>query len=540
MSDGAGPPEGRIGKGAKTLLAAAVPGWLAAWLVAAGTWTWIFYENAQFLPFAGKGTQDPVRVGLEGHEVAGGLATAAIFLAPLALYVLVQSIRGILGRCPAAHRGMVRGFRAVWILLLIAWFTHLGLYADLRTGELLVQGTERGDIVGHKLYYDGVVELWFYLPVAVLLLLAHIHATTARAYAAYGRAVDERLGAPGDNFLEDLRSNGPDPTFRRNEYRSLALHLLVLLLPFLLSLIPGCISYPPPPGAGRPTTPPTTAVKVVKKKKVLLAENSPYIFKTPEPDDSEVMKQIDQISERVYEASAAGAPGAVGTGDGEEGGFGGPPGGKFYFVRLQHRTRHWDDGMRTDSKSGNADRNFLKWYKNNPAVKFEVDTTPHAETAAALTTAKPGFAPQFVYVTGEEGIRLSSREYKHLRDYIDAGGMLIVDAGSRGFAKSIPGFARRLTGKPLVSIGTDDHLFRIPGNIEFYPLFDHGGRQAKGVKLKGRWVLFFHPGDMNDAWKDNAYRLPKKVRDNAKQVMYNVTWHAMKNYVEINKEHYAK
>ena len=33
----------------------------------------------------------------------------------------------------------------------------------------------------------------------------------------------------------------------------------------------------------------------------------------------------------------------------------------------------------------------------------------------------------------------------------------------------------------------------------------HGGRRALGIKHEGQWVVFYHPGDMNDAWKSPGY-----------------------------------
>jgi hypothetical protein len=49
-------------------------------------------------------------------------------------------------------------------------------------------------------------------------------------------------------------------------------------------------------------------------------------------------------------------------------------------------------------------------------------------------------------------------------------------------------------------------IYQLPyGFPDGAPAFwHHGGRRAKGIKHEGRWVVFYHPGDMNDAWKSRA------------------------------------
>jgi hypothetical protein len=43
----------------------------------------------------------------------------------------------------------------------------------------------------------------------------------------------------------------------------------------------------------------------------------------------------------------------------------------------------------------------------------------------------------------------------------------------------------------------------VPYQIPFLPyVVAHGGKDALGWKVDGRWVCYYHPGDIGDAWSD--------------------------------------
>jgi hypothetical protein len=55
-----------------------------------------------------------------------------------------------------------------------------------------------------------------------------------------------------------------------------------------------------------------------------------------------------------------------------------------------------------------------------------------------------------------------------------------------------------------VPIPLDDVIHRVPFTIPYLPyVAPHGGNQALGWKVDGRWVCYYHPGDIADAWADD-------------------------------------
>ena len=72
----------------------------------------------------------------------------------------------------------------------------------------------------------------------------------------------------GDRVLEDLRTHGRDPRHRRSLYASAFTHILILvIIPYILSL-GGCVeAYKVPKGSGNPVVAMVKMVKPKKKKK---------------------------------------------------------------------------------------------------------------------------------------------------------------------------------------------------------------------------------------------------------------------------------
>lgn len=58
----------------------------------------------------------------------------------------------------------------------------------------------------------------------------------------------------------------------------------------------------------------------------------------------------------------------------------------------------------------------------------------------------------------------------------------------------------------------------------------HGGNRALGVKIDGRWAVFYHPGDINDAWKDGHSGAAKEVANQAYKLGVNVMYYAFNAY----------
>ena len=108
--------------------------------------------------------------------------------------------------------------------------------------------------------------------------------------------------------------------------------------------------------------------------------------------------------------------------------------------------------------------------------------------------------------------------------------MFIGDACSPEFHRSFTHFMRQVfPDKPLLDIADDDMLYQLPyGFPNGAPAFwHHGGRRAMGIKHEGRWCVFYHPGDMNDAWKSQGYTdVTPEMRKAAFDLGINIVYYA--------------
>ena len=112
--------------------------------------------------------------------------------------------------------------------------------------------------------------------------------------------------------------------------------------------------------------------------------------------------------------------------------------------------------------------------------------------------------------------------------------MLIADASSSGFHRSFLNLMRQVfPDKQLIDIADDDMIFQLPysfpnGAPSFWA---HGGTRALGVKHEGRWVVFYHPGDMNDAWKHQEFsKVTPEMRDAAMNLGVNLIYYAFNQW----------
>jgi hypothetical protein len=314
---------------------------------------------------------------------------------------------------------------------------------------------------------------------------------------------------------------------------------VLVILPFLMNLR-GCIEpYLYPPGSGTPAVMQVVRVQQVQpeKKRYILNPNSPIIFEQPDIDESEILKKVEKATELQYEATPDAEAGAMGEGGGKEGGWPeGVPGGELRFLRLQYNNVNWNDGFNDGS---NADANFLTELRSR--VPFPVRRQGEAIRITDLRRYRPGQAPPFVYFTGESDIRLSQAEREAIRSYvIDGGGMLFADAGSPRWARSFENVMRQIfPDKRLVDVADDDPIFRRPYVFPrgAPPMWHHGGYRAKGIKHQGRWIVFYHPGDLNDAWKTGRSGAEKSQADAAVRLGINVVYYSVTQYLQVNRRH---
>lgn len=390
--------------------------------------------------------------------------------------------------------------------------------------------------------------LWPVWSGLVLTGVLHLLSLRRKVIGLYTGIHDERP-ATGDRVVENLLSNGRDPLFRKSLLGSLGLHVLVILvIPWLLTMR-GCVEpYRVPKGSGTPATLASVVkvTKVVKKKakkrKFVVNPRSAISFHIPDLDESVAARQVEADTQLTYKAdpmrglSGTGKVGKMGAGGGTQGGWpDGMDNAKVRFIRMEYSGRGWDDGMDMNTR---ADLNFLAAF--NKLTGFKVSTTPESHPIGLLRRYPKGAAPPFVYMTGDAGINVTAGEIAAMREYLLDGGMLFADCGSPQWNHAFRQFVRQLLpGETLVAIADDDPIFQIPYAFPngAPPLWHHGGTRALGIKHKGRWVVFYHPGDINDAWKTGHSGMDPAMAEGAIHMGVNIVYYSFTHYLEMTRKY---
>jgi hypothetical protein len=428
---------------------------------------------------------------------------------------------------PGKHRWLHRSMNLVHLAFIIGVYQVLSLSAVAAAGEA-------------SDWYSYVIA-WGLLPLIgwIALSWAQLVHWTGSVFASYGIELDEDDEAPGDRFIENIRTGGGDREYQRSWITTILLLLAILILPFLIP--GGCDRYAIPPGSGTPAAPPVAVQEVVEEEEeeYILADNSPIIFDAPDPTESTAVQQLVQHSERTYESSASGTPGAVGEGGGTEGGWPDGNHGPIRFIRIKHRGYKWNDGM--DASTGNADLNFMTWLEKEINLpNFKVAPRSEAMTISQIyNNFEEGYRPPFVYLTGDGRFSFSGSERKVLRKLLLEGTMLFADAGSPDFHRSFTSEMRQVfRDKPLVDIGDEDTIMTIPKRFRHGLKANqwHGPSKAMGIRHEKRWIVFYHPGDANDLWKDEASRVQRDIRLNAYDIGYNLVWYSFTRYLEVTRD----
>jgi hypothetical protein len=156
-----------------------------------------------------------------------------------------------------------------------------------------------------------------------------------------------------------------------------------------------------------------------------------------------------------------------------------------------------------------------------------------------LRRYSPGMAPPFVYMTGLDTINIPPADMIVLREYLLSGGMLFADAGSPRWDRSFRQFMTALfPNDPLRIISDDDPIYQMPYSFPrgAPPLWHLGGMKPMGVKVDGRWVVFYHPGHINAAWKTGHAGLSPELTRGAYQMGVNIVYYAFTNYLESTRD----
>ncbi len=441
-----------------------------------------------------------------------------------------------------------------------AWWLGLLLFVVRVPGALFAASDKTFDkAMRNGMWIDGVV-LWLGpLLVAAAYLLCGFLRSAKEAYGG-------RAGGPamvGDRIVEDLRTHGGDPIFRTSLYWSIFFHVFfIFILPFVLThRFGGGRAYGIPFGSGVPNPGDPGAVvrmvtvkapKKARKAKVryILNPNTAIYLHVPDLDDSDALHAVEEATLLTYVAdrtAVLGRPGASGGGRGSGAGKLGAGGGKtggwpqgvagarVRFIRLDYGGPDWDDGM--DAKQG-ADINFLVQFERLAGLKVASRSESHP--IRLLRKYDKGFAPPFVYMTGSGAINVPNSDVKVLREYLLEGGMLFADAGSPAFDRAFRDFASALfPDKRLLDIADDDAIYQTPFVFPngAPPLWHHGGMRALGMKHKDRWIVFYHPGDVNDAWKSGHSGLRPELAKAAFQLGVNIVYYAFTNYLEQTRKY---
>ena len=166
---------------------------------------------------------------------------------------------------------------------------------------------------------------------------------------------------------------------------------------------------------------------------------------------------------------------------------------------------------------------------------FNIADDTEAVSIDRLSRWKQGKAPPFVYLTGSGRILVNASEAREIRRYLlETGGMLFADNGGGTFDSSFRNLLRQILPElQLIDIANDDPIYQAPFAFPdgAPPLFHHSGNRALGLKYNGRWIVFYHQGDINDAWKTGGSGISEEKQELAFKMGANVIAYAFTQYL---------
>jgi len=307
-----------------------------------------------------------------------------------------------------------------------------------------------------------------------------------------------------------------------------AYSLFFLLLFFLSHLSFGGgdeIESELPAGGGSDSIKPTSVkVQKVVRKKYVINPYSSILFAAPPPIDKIELK-LETETANQYKAGSG--PGGLGKGAGKGGGFGsGNAKGKWELVRLRHSDKGWNKNFGVG-----GDRNLLAEIKaREPLVKIpDEDLSVDYATLARYSPKKP---LALLYIGGVQTFAPSAQEKKILREYLlDKHGMVLGDnLGGGSFHNQFVSAMTEITGVQPVPVPRDDRIHQSPYALPLLPIVvAHGGTTPLGWKIDGRWAVYYHPGALSDAWRDDHAGIKKDVWESCYQLGINILYYT---YVE--------
>jgi len=445
----------------------------------------------------------------------------------------------------AAVLGLLRGrlilrlLRAMAVLATLYWLILAGFlwyFPDMVAANCtkLLGGVDGSTIWRNE---QWVQWLWACVPFILGCVVLLVCLWRNSVYEYYPKpAPDGKL--IGERIFDNVRTHGKDPEYRTSMYWPVGIYLLILFGPMIMR---GCgweEDYAIPKGSGKPVVTVVQVKKVKKEKpeKLLLNMDSPIIWERRKLKDSKILEEMVKETEETYQANKN--LGKLGQGGGDQGGWPhGMAGGRVRFIRLKYGGG--GDSWKVNMGHG-FDYNLL--LKFNEITGFKIADDTEYKEISRLARFRKGKAPPFVYMTGRSGISLSSRELKILRDYcLVEGGMILGDNAGGRFDHSFRAMCKRLfPGKQLVDVPDDDPLYCEPflfpnGAPQLWHHTNTNSYRPQGIKHEGAWVVYYHPGDMGDAWKTGHSGSSKALTDRAYKLGINIIYYTFTRY--LNKHH---
>mgnify|MGYP006293485023 CR=1 FL=1 len=161
---------------------------------------------------------------------------------------------------------------------------------------------------------------------------------------------------------------------------------------------------------------------------------------------------------------------------------------------------------------------------------MEIDpVTTHSHEAGQFDSEGAGGRPGFVGGVRDGKVRFLRLRYRG-GDWdqdmgINADMNMLLEYEQR---RSIPVCGATPKHK-LVKIPHDAPIFQHPYKLPHGApsLWHHSGSDALGIKHNGRWVVFYHQGDLGDAWKTGHSGTSKEAAELAYRLHVNVIAYAI-------------
>lgn len=288
----------------------------------------------------------------------------------------------------------------------------------------------------------------------------------------------------------------------------------------LISQMPGCQRiYELPAGGGKQqAVAQRVRIEKVVRKKYVVNPYSSIKFEVPPID--EVRLQLEEVTAHQY---------TIGYGEGAGAGFaGGTSRGKVRLMRLEYDGGDWNLNFGIG-----GDANMLLEY--GLLTQQKVVDKSESLRILQLENYPKDKSPPIVFLTGQQNLSLSNGEVKALREYLrEKNGMLFASSGSGHFHNQFMALMNRvLPDVPAVAIPLDDIIHRVPFSVPSLPyVVPHGGKEAIGWSADGRWLVYYHPGDISDAWSDGHAGVARDVYDACFRLGVNVINYA---HIEYSK-----